>query len=183
MAAVLVLVTPAHAQRDPAAEAAQIAELLRLEPGAVVADVGAGGGTWTFDLARRVGRTGRVYATEVKDVQIEGLRLAVRARKVPNVEVVRGSQADMGLPATCCDALLLRLVYHAFDEPALMRESLRRAMKPGGLVLIVDFRPPPEQLTREMQEAGFDRLQFIERWQGQEGVYAVLFKKLAGREA
>jgi hypothetical protein len=84
----------------------------------------------------------------------------------------------MGLPANCCDALLLRLVYHAFDEPALMRDSLRRAMKSGGLVLIIDFRPPPGQLIREMQEAGFAHVELIKSWQGQEGVYAVLFRKL-----
>ena len=73
--------------------------------------------------------------------------------------------------------MLLRLVYHAFDEPTRMLESLRRSMKPGGLVLIIDFRPQPDQLTREMGSVGFDRVEVFERWQGREEIFAVLFKK------
>ena len=43
---------------------------------------------------------------------------------------------------------------------------------------IVDFRPPPDRLAQEMKNTGFERVHFIERWQGQEGVFAVLFRKL-----
>jgi predicted methyltransferase len=167
---------------NQAAEFEEIARLLEVSAGRTVADVGAGGGTWTMPLAKAVGATGRVYATEVKTVQVEALRQLARVRQLANVEVVFGTQQETGLPAGCCDGVLLRLVYHAFDEPAMMRASLRRATKPGGLVLIVDFRPPPEQLTREMRDDGFERVQFIERWQGQEGVYAVLFRRLPAGE-
>ena len=170
--------TSAHRQeRSPEAELAQIVDLLQVSAGKAVADVGAGGGLWTFGLARWVGASGRVYATEVKEIQVDGLLKAVKSRSLENVEVVLGSQADMGLSENCCDALLLRLVYHAFDSPDRMRNSMRRAVKPGGLVLVVDFRPPPDQLTREMQDAGFERVHFIERWQGQDGVFALLFRK------
>jgi ubiquinone/menaquinone biosynthesis C-methylase UbiE len=65
------------------------------------------------------------------------------------VTVILGSQQDMGLPTNCCEARLLRFVYHAFDDPGLMRASMRRAVKLGGFVLVVDFRPSPEQLTQE----------------------------------
>jgi ubiquinone/menaquinone biosynthesis C-methylase UbiE len=169
---------PAHRQtRSAEKELVQIAELLEVTAGKVVADVGAGGGQWAFGLADRVGATGRVYATEVKQLQVDGLRTAARARGAHNVDVVFGSQDDMGLPKQCCDAALLRLVYHAFDSPDRMRSSLHRAVKPGGRVLIIDFRPTPDQLTQELKTAGFDRLHFIERWQDQEGVYAALFQR------
>ena len=105
------------------------------------------------------------------------MRQVVRARGLENEEVIFGSQQDMGLPANCCDGLLLRLVYHAFDKPALMRDSMRRAMQPGGLVLVVDFRPSPDQLTRDMNDAGFERVRFIEGWQGRQGIFAALFRK------
>lgn len=163
--------------RDAEAECDQIIQLLAVTEGKVVADVGAGGGSWTFRLASRVGAQGRVYATEVKRAQVEGLRKTVRARKLQNVEVILGSQQDTGLPSKCCDGLLLRLVYHAFDNPGRMRDSMHRALKAGGVVLVVDFRPSPEQLVQEMKGAGFERMEFIERWQNQEGVYAVLFRK------
>ena len=160
------------------AEFARIAELIGATSGKTVADVGAGGaGLITYPLAERVGPTGRVYATEVKEPQVESLRKGAKRRGLENVEVVFGTQQDMGLPPQCCDGLLLRLVYHAFDEPTQMLESLRRSMKLGGLVLIVDFRPKPDQLAREMGSVGFDRLETFDRWQGREEIFAVLFKK------
>lgn len=163
--------------RDPEVEFRQIAKLLELDTGTVVADVGAGGGEWTFRLAARVGPKGRVYATDVKTAQAEGLRRGAAARRADHVTVVLGTQQDMALPPACCDAMLLRLVYHAFDDAGSMREGLRQAMRPGGLVLVIDFRPPVDQLTRDMRDAGFERSQHIERWQGQEGVFAALFRK------
>lgn len=161
--------------RDPDVEFRQMADLLRLADGMTAADVGAGGGTWTVRLAERVGPRGRVYGTDVKSPQVSGIVSYAKSKGLTNVTAVLGSQDDMGLPSGCCEAMLLRLVYHAFDNPARMRESLQRAMKPKGRVLIVDFRPPPDQLTAEMKSIGFERIEFIERWQGQDGVYAALF--------
>ena len=160
------------------AEFTRIAELIGATPGKSVADVGAGGaGLITYPLAQCVGPTGRVYATEVRELQVDALRKGAKRLGLDNVEVVFGTQQDMGLPPQCCDGLLLRLVYHAFDEPTRMLESLRRSMKPGGLVLIIDFRPKPDQLTSEMGSVGFDRVEVFERWQGKEEIFAVLFKK------
>ncbi|MBY0493273.1 MAG: class I SAM-dependent methyltransferase [Cyanobacteria bacterium] len=158
-------------------ESMRIAELLEVSERTVVADVGAGDGSWTWRLAARVGSKGRVFATEVRPRNVEGIRAGARARGLDNVTTVLGSESDMGLPAECCDALLLRLVYHAFDDPSRMRDSLFRSMKPGGLVLIIDFRPPVEQLTLEMKDAGFERLQVDPRWQGRSDLFAVLFRK------
>jgi ubiquinone/menaquinone biosynthesis C-methylase UbiE len=163
--------------RDPAVEFRQIAELLTLTEGMVAADVGAGGGEWTMRLAERVGPKGRVFGTDVKRPQADGLASLARQRGVENVTAILGTQDDMRLPDGCCDAMLLRLVYHAFTDPARMREGIRKAMKPKGLVLIIDFRPTADQLTGEMKSIGFERVQFFERWQGQDGVYAVLFRK------
>ena len=75
----------------------------------------------------------------------------------------------MGLPAGSCDAALLRLVYHAFKNSGRMRDSLSEAVKVGGLVLIIDFRPAAQRLIREMREAGYDAIESVEKWQGQEG--------------
>src|SRR5688500_11808501 len=147
-----------EAERREQIEFDQIVQLLRVAEGAVVADVGAGGGQWSFRLATRVGANGRVVATDVKGPPGAGVQRVARARNVNNLTVIYGSQQEIGLPADCCDAMLLRLVYHAFTEPERMRDSMRRAMKPGGLVLIVDFRPLPDQLTEEMRHAGFERV-------------------------
>jgi ubiquinone/menaquinone biosynthesis C-methylase UbiE len=169
-----------EAERREQIEFDQIVQLLRVADGTVVADVGAGGGQWSFRLATRVGATGRVFATEVKGPQIQGIQNVARARNLNNLTVIYGSQQEIGLPDNCCDSMLLRLVYHAFREPDRMRDSMRRAMKSGGLVLVVDFRPLPDQLTQEMQQAGFERVHVVQRWQNRADVFALLFRKLGG---
>lgn len=94
------------------------------------------------------------------------------------MRVVLGTQEETGLPASCCDAILLRLVYHAFRAPSRMCESIGRALKPGGRILIVDFRPDPVQVTVEMKTAGFEQIQVVERWQDRTDLYAALFRKI-----
>lgn len=155
-------------------EALQIAEFLRLSEQTVLADVGAGSGLWTFLLAPRVRH---VFATDVKGPQVNGIETCAKRKGPSNVTAILGTQQEIGLPASCCEAMLLRLVYHAFRDPAAMRESMRRAIKPGGLILIVDFEPTPEQLSQEMRVAGFELVQVIERWQDRPEIYAVLFRK------
>lgn len=177
-AALLALALPrARAERDtdPGRELDQIVELLAVAPGSSVADVGAGGGEWTRRLAHRVGPDGRVFATEVTRQQVDGLSALASREGLSQVTVVAGDQDTMGLPDSCCDAMLLRLVYHAFDRPAAMRRSLQRALRPGARVLIIDFRPPIDDLVAQMEEIGFQAQTTIEAWRGQEDVYAVLF--------
>jgi tRNA A58 N-methylase Trm61 len=170
---------PSTQARDDEAEFVEIVRLLDVSTGTVVADVGAGGGSWTFRLATRVGPQGRVFATEVEPRHVEGIVAMAQARGFENVTAILGSQADTGLPSGCCDALLLRLVYHAFDQPTAMRESIHRAMRPGGRVLVVAFRPSAEQLTKEMEDAGFEPLQVVAPWQNRDALFAVLFRKPA----
>ena len=155
-------------------------ELLEIGAGSRVADVGAGGGQWTRLLSGVAGREGRVYATEVKPAQIRGLASLARSLPASNVTVVRGTELETGLPPACCDAILLRLVYHAFDHPQPMREGLRVALRPGGRILVIDFRPPRAQLVAEMEDSGFELLWQVDAWRGQEGVYATLFGAAPG---
>lgn len=112
--------------RAAADERDRIAEVL------VVADIGAGKGAWSVDLARRVGSTGRVYATEIDPVLLRDIERAVVAAGAPSVTVVEGSATDTNLPMQCCDAILLRLVYHHFTDPHAMDRSMFAALHPGG---------------------------------------------------
>jgi ubiquinone/menaquinone biosynthesis C-methylase UbiE len=167
-------VTTAGQPRDAQREVNEIVQLLGLSRDTVLADVGAGSGMWTYLLAPHVRH---VFATDVKSPQVNGIARYARSRGIANVSVILGTQEQTGLPSNCCDAMLLRLVYHAFQNPSMMRESIRTALKTGGRILIVDFEPTTDQLTQEMKAAGFEHLQLIDRWQGQPGVYAVLFLK------
>ena len=147
----------------------------------VVADVGAGDGSWSRLLATAIGPEGHAIATDVRPEFVAGIKATTAMQK--NVTVLLGSQADTTLPRECCDAILLRLVYHAFRNPKAMRESLARALRPGGRILIIDFPggvwagPTAAVLEEQMAEVGFTRIDFHESWQGQQGVFAVLFRK------
>ncbi len=173
-------------------ELARMTALLRVEPGDVVADVGAGDGKWAVALAEIVGATGRVFATEVDPNDLKKIRDRVAREKTDNVTVIEGGQRDTGLPEACCDQILLRRVYHHFEEPAPMQESLRRALRPDGLLFIVDFetrrrwqRPAgiPESrsghgiaqsmLVSEMEAAGFE---LVEQTKWANGDYGLLFR-------
>jgi ubiquinone/menaquinone biosynthesis C-methylase UbiE len=169
--------TPEGDRRD-AAEFDRIAALLELRPGSSVADVGAGGGAWTSRLAGHVGTDGRVYATEVKPELVRSLEHLARVRKLPQVRVIAGTEEDTGLPAACCDAILLRLVYHAFDDPPRMIASLNQALKPGGRLLIIDFRPKPDALTAALGQAGFEPVTLVEKgWSWHPSVFAALYRR------
>jgi len=180
--------------RVPRAEANRIADLMDLAPGRDVADVGAGDGAWTADLAGRVAPGGHVYATEVDEDDLEAIRGLLERHAVDNVTSILGDQDETGLPDACCDAILLRLVYHHFIDPSKMRASLRRALRPGGLLVVVDFVPkgeiPPvsgvpergghgvsaEEVIEEMTSGGFELVSRDDEWQGHDDRFCVVFR-------
>jgi ubiquinone/menaquinone biosynthesis C-methylase UbiE len=130
----------AVAQSD-SADHAWLAEALRIGPGSVVADVGAGPeALLTIPMAGTVGPSGKVYATDIGDT-VEKLRGRMRKADLQNVEIIEGGPSSTNLPAECCDAIFIRNVYHHFADPAAMNASLSQSLKPGGRLAIIDFRP------------------------------------------
>lgn len=124
-------------------EVPQLVELLELKPGMTVADIGAGFGAWTMRLARELGPSGRVYATDVGAAQIAALRDVTQRERLNNVTVIEGAVSSTNLPALCCDAILIRDAYHHFTEPAALIKSLAASLKPGGRLAVIDFPPRP----------------------------------------
>jgi SAM-dependent methyltransferase len=192
-ATALVAFTPLD--RVDSKELSRLVEVLDVDPGESFADVGAGDGRYAVALAGVVGASGRIYATEVDPQDVKKMEELVEREKLANVEVVHGTQEDTGLDDACCEGILLRRVYHHFQNPSAMQSSMRRALKEGGLLLIIDFgthkgwsRPEgipgsreghgidKDLLVSEMKAAGFDLLQDFD-WE--EGDYALLFRAVA----
>ena len=138
LGAALLVGASASAQNNTS-DAAKLIEVLRLTPGSVVAEIGAGGGELTLALAKHVGPNGRVYTSELGDERLTKLRSAVSG--AGNIQVVEGQTAHANLPAGCCDAVFMRNVYHHFADPATMNTSLFEALKPGARVAVIDFSP------------------------------------------
>ena len=93
-------------------EIPKLAALMDWKAGTVVADIGAGDGSYAFAAVEQVGATGKVLATEIDAEKLKTLRAEVKKRNLQNVTVVESSDTETNLPASCCDAIFLRRVYH-----------------------------------------------------------------------
>ena len=89
-------------------EITRLAELTHWKAGTIVADVGAGDGTYSFEAAQKVGPSGRVYATEIDTEKLKNLRVEVTKRKAENIVIVEGTADDTKLPSSCCDTMTLK---------------------------------------------------------------------------
>lgn len=166
----------------------RLREVLTLKQGMVVADVGAGMGDLTRALAVEVGANGHVWSTEID---------AARRRNLPkldNVTVVESRIDETGLPPHCCDAIVLRRVYHHLSDPASINASLLRSLRPGGTLAVIDLPPPfallrgalgvpAEAAVAEIKASGFELVQLIDDWPGRGPLssYCAVFRKPLAR--
>src|SRR5271170_966708 len=115
-------------------------DALKIRPGMVVADVGAGTGYMSLRLARRVGPTGRVYANDLQPEMLRRLRANAEQAGLTNIETVQGEEADPKLPPGLMDLVLLVDVYHEFSKPREMIDKIREALKPDGRLVLLEYR-------------------------------------------
>lgn len=116
-------------------------EALALKPGEHVADVGAGSGYFSWRMARVVGDTGAVYAVEIQQPMLDLLMANMKRRNVEAiVRPVLGTVQDPKLPEASVDTILLVDVYHELDYPYEMARAMIRALKPGGRLVLVEYR-------------------------------------------
>ena len=118
----------------------QMLSALGIKKGAVVADVGAGVGYHSWRLSKIVGPSGKVIAEDIQPEMLNMLRSNIETRGLKNVEIVLGTPTDPKLPAGRVDLVLMVDVYHEFSEPVLMMANIRKALKPDGRVVLVEFR-------------------------------------------
>lgn len=126
--------------REVYARRKEIVTACGIKPGSVVADVGAGTGLFTRLFAEAVGPAGRVVAVDIAQKFVDHVRESARAQGLKNVDAVRCSPNSVNLPAESVDTAFICDAYHHFEFPQSMMTSLRKALKPGGLVVVIDFR-------------------------------------------
>ena len=147
---------------------------LGLKPTDVVADIGAGTGFFSFQLAKQVPR-GQVLAVDIQPEMIAALNTNRAARQVPNVLPILGTTTDPRLPADSVDLVLIVDAYHEFDHPREMGLAIRHALKPGGRLALVEYRAEDpnipikrihkmsvDQARKEMTAIGLDFVEVIE---------------------
>ncbi len=180
-------------------DAPKLVEVLGVEPGMTIADIGSGGGAMSVVLGHW-NRGGKVFATDITPHALRWTRDYVARERLTNVVVIEGAPAATNLPDACCDAVFLRHVYHHITEVAAFNASLRASLKPGGRLAIIDFegRPNPAQIPKgvpanrlghgipasvvieEVTAAGFTHVRTIDAWppgDKRPTVHLTLFRK------
>jgi ubiquinone/menaquinone biosynthesis C-methylase UbiE len=149
-------------ERDKLHEAADVMAAARVAPGMTVADIGAGEGYYTLNLAQRVGKKGRVLAEDIEASYVDALATRVSRERLDNVSVKLGTAADPSLPEHSFDRIFMIHMYHEIASPLEFLWRLRPALAKDGEVVVVDAdRPtaahgtPPALLTCEFSRLGF----------------------------
>ena len=170
-----------------------------VKPGEYIADLGCGGGFFSWYFSKTVGGTGRVYSTEINKDALYYLDEFIKAKGIKNIETVVTRMNDAGLPENSVDTIFMCSMYHAvyitdieFVKDAFL-DSIHKALRPGGRLIIVDNAVSregetpyygsmiaPELVIGQLQYYGFrlkNRFQLIPQR------YALIFEEVEGYEA
>lgn len=141
-------------------------ELMELEETDIVADIGTGSGYFSFRMAAKVPK-GKVLAVDIQQEMLDVVNETAKKKGITNVEAILGTIEDPKLPAGKVDVALMVDAYHEFDHPREMMEGIVRGLKPGGRVVLVEYRAEDpevfikphhkmtqEQAKKEMAAAG-----------------------------
>jgi ubiquinone/menaquinone biosynthesis C-methylase UbiE len=156
-----LLPTVAHAQvertsRDSWQRVDDIFAALGAQEGNWIADVGAGGGFFSFRLSSRVGPLGRVLAQDIDERVLRQLHQTAQAEGFENIDTILGAPDDPRLPAGQLDGVLIVNAYHEMDEYRAMLAGIRQALRPGGRLVILDMPPRDATRSRRRQTAQHD---------------------------
>ena len=150
----------------------EVIAMLRVQPGDLVADIGAGTGYFTLPLAHALGSKGKVWAVDAQTEMLSLLKEKLDLAGVSNVEPVCAEGDRTEIPDAACTLVFLANVWHEFeDRNAVLREA-QRILSPGGRVAIIDWRTDVEPVhgpplahriaaadaVRDMRHAGFEQL-------------------------
>lgn len=163
---------------------AAIAGLMQIKPGMSVGEVGAGSGFLSRFLVAKVGDTGQVFANELEPKMVAYMKDRAAKEGLKNLTVVQGQPMSTGFEAGSLDAIAVVQTFSVFDHPAEMLKSIQAALKPNGLLLIVDYpregMPPAapgmdvDEILPMTEAAGFTRV-------GENGIvpghYALILRK------
>lgn len=167
-------------EREAEERPEEMLDALQLKPGMIVADIGAGVGYTSVRLAKRIGPTGKVYAT---DLQPEMLRMLIgnaKRARIKNIVPILAVQLDPKLPADSIDLAIMVDVYHESSEPEALLDGIRKALKKDGRLVLVEYRAEDpqvpirpehkmtlEQVRKEIEPRGYRFVESIETlpWQ------------------
>lgn len=166
-----------HPSREVFYRRFEILGAIGVYPGMTVADVGAGTGFYSMLFARAVGSYGTVYAVDTSESFVADIERRALEYRVQNVEAIVSDQSDTRLPADSVDLVFVCDTYHHFEYPRSMLDSIARALKDDGELVLIDFhrilgvsspwimshvRANREDVTKEVVDAGFELVEELD---------------------
>ena len=162
-------------ERDAEERPEAVMEALDIPEGAMVADLGAGTGYFTWRLAREVGPNGKVMAIDIQQTMLDLTAETVKRHGLTNVNFLLATETDPRLPESSLDMVFIAYAYHEFSQPEATMAAVRRSLKPGGRVFMLEFakesRLAPasalhkmslDEMRREIEPLGFDLDQMLD---------------------
>lgn len=125
-------------ERDAWQHPDRVMDALGIRAGSSVADVGCGRGYFTFKIAQRVGPQGKIYAVDLNQDDLAYIRREAEQQSLSQIATLLGTPGDPHLPAASLDAVLVLNAYHEFRDHQAMLAGILSALKPGGLLALID---------------------------------------------
>ncbi|MFW2439613.1 MAG: class I SAM-dependent methyltransferase [Arenicellales bacterium] len=147
-----------------------VVQALGLKPDMDIADIGAGTGFYSLLFAEQVGTSGNVFAVDVTDDFLQNIKRRASEKNLKNIYTVLSKQKDTRLDPDSIDMAFVCNTYHHFEYPQAMLASIHRALRPGGTLIVIDYRKQPgtssswvmshvrsgkQSAIEEIEQAGF----------------------------
>ena len=153
----------------------QVVTTLALSPGDEIADLGSGGGYFTYRFAEAVGASGKVYALDVDEALLAYIERQAQERNLPQIVTVHAPEDGLGIPDASVDMIFLSNVFHHLPDPTEYFRGAGSALRKGGRLVVVEFRgdsfprghaTTPEEIRIQLEAAGYemtDAYDFLEK--------------------
>ena len=183
LAALVVYLSPIACSQEVPDDADILIGAMDVEQGDWVADVGSGEGEYTLQMAKAVGDSGRAFAVDINEHDLEDLNEVIEDRGVENITTIFSIYTNPMLPRRTIDAVLIRNAYHEFTAHESMLRHIRAALKPGGRLVMAEYigvdvidddrdtQVDDHELAmryarKELKQAGFEIAREVEAIQG-----------------
>ena len=170
-----------------------LVDALKFREGEIVADIGCGSGYVARKIAKKVGESGVVYGVDIQQEMLDLLAKRMAMFRIGNVKPTMGTTTDPNLPPASCDTMIMVDVYHEFDQPFEMIQSMVAALKPGGRIVFVEYRGEdpnvPIKRVHKLTEAQVKKemtahpLEFVETIGILPRQHIIIFRKTTGKTA
>jgi ubiquinone/menaquinone biosynthesis C-methylase UbiE len=168
-----------RSDREKEEHSTQLLENMKLNSTDVVADIGAGSGYHVFKIAPKVSK-GKVLAVDIQIEMLQAIEEKKKKLNQNNIQLIQGSEKSAELPKNTVDKVLMVDVYHEFEYPVEMIQSIKNALKPNGKIYLIEYRAEDAsvpikrlhkmseaQAVKEMKAAGLSLIENIDNlpWQ------------------